>query len=90
MAMLQGFKGRLASLGAGEFRRGGVGADLGPLIARGVPGLELKHSSTNYFWFHHTAADTVDKVNAAELDATVAALAVLAWSLADAPEALPR
>ncbi|MFN0068138.1 MAG: M20/M25/M40 family metallo-hydrolase, partial [Limisphaerales bacterium] len=90
LAMLRGFSDRLAPLGAGEFRRGGVGADLGPLIERGVPGLEMINSSTNYFWFHHTAADTVDKVSPAELDATVAALAVLAWSLADAPEKLPR
>lgn len=90
MAMLRGFRDRLAPLGAGEFGRGGVGADLGPLVQRGVPALDLRHSSTNYFWFHHTAADTVDKVNAAELDATVAAVAVLLWSLADAPETLPR
>jgi carboxypeptidase Q len=90
LAMLKEFGDRLAPLGAGEFRRGGVGADLGPLVTHGVPGLELMNSSTNYFWFHHTAADTVDKVDPAELDATVAALAVLAWSLAEAPEPLPR
>lgn len=90
MAMLQGWVDRLAPLGAADLRRGGVGADLGPLVTRGVPALDLKHSSTNYFWFHHTHADTVDKVNPAELDAMAAATAVMAWSLAEAPERLPR
>lgn len=89
-AMLRGLIAPLAPLGATNLRRGGVAADLIPLFERGVPALELTNSGTNYFWFHHTEADTVDKVTPAQLDASAAAVAVLVWGLADAPEPLPR
>ncbi len=39
---------------------------------------------------HHSAADTLDKVNPKELAEATAALAWVAWALAEAPETLPR
>jgi carboxypeptidase Q len=65
-------------------------ADIAPLVERGVPGIGLDVDRSRYFWFHHSEGDTLDKVDAAELARCVAALAVVAYVIADLPEALPR
>jgi Zn-dependent M28 family amino/carboxypeptidase len=69
---------------------GGGGADIGPLSAGGVPQIGLRHDSGEYFHWHHTAADTLDKVDPALLAAGAARMAALAYALADAEEPLPR
>ncbi len=61
----------------------GGGPDLYPLIAAGVPTLRLHQDGRDYFDLHHTADDTVDKLDAASLDQNVAAFAVFAWLVAD-------
>ena len=61
----------------------GGGPDLYPLIAAGVPTLRLHQDGRDYFDLHHTADDTVDKLDAASLDQNVAAFAVYAWLVAD-------
>ena len=61
----------------------GGGPDLYPLIAEGVPTLRLHQDGRDYFDLHHTADDTVDKLDAASLDQNVAAFAVFAWLVAD-------
>ena len=61
----------------------GGGPDLYPLIAAGVPTLRLHQDGRDYFDLHHTADDTVDKLDAALLDQNVAAFAVFAWLVAD-------
>ena len=61
----------------------GGGPDLYPLIAAGVPSLRLHQDGRDYFDLHHTADDTVDKLDAASLDQNVAAFAVFAWLVAD-------
>ena len=61
----------------------GGGPDLYPLIAAGVPTLRLHQDGRDYFDLHHTADDTVDKLDAASLDQNVAAFAVFAWLAAD-------
>jgi Zn-dependent M28 family amino/carboxypeptidase len=63
--------------------RGEVGADVAPMQATGVPGFALKQDGTRYFDIHHTADDTLDKVDRAQLDQNVAAWAALAWLAAD-------
>jgi carboxypeptidase Q len=65
-------------------------ADIDPLVQRGVPGLGLDVDRSRYFWYHHSDGDTLDKVDPAELGRCVAALAVMAYVVADLPDALPR
>ncbi|HWO88190.1 MAG TPA: M20/M25/M40 family metallo-hydrolase [Gemmatimonadales bacterium] len=80
----------LERIGAGRITRGGGGADIGPIMARGVPGMGLSVDGSRYFWFHHSEGDTVDKLDPAEVARCVAALAVMAWVVAELPERLPR
>ncbi len=68
----------------------GGGADIGPMMELGVPGVGLEVDGSRYFWFHHTDADTVDKLDPMEMQRCVAAMAVLAFIVADLPEKLPR
>ncbi|AGY59834.1 M20/M25/M40 family metallo-hydrolase [Gloeobacter kilaueensis] len=67
-----------------------VGADIGPLTSAGVPGFGLLQDGRTYFDYHHTAADTLDKIVPAELAENAAVMAVLAYSIANLSEALPR
>jgi Zn-dependent M28 family amino/carboxypeptidase len=67
-----------------------AGADITGLQISGVPCIGLSNDMTNYFDWHHTAADTVDKLDREELALSVAAVAVVAQGLADAKHTLPR
>ncbi len=80
----------LAAIGAGDIVRGGGGADIGPIMALGVPGLGLNVDGTRYFWYHHTDADTVDKLDPHDVALCVATMAIMAYVLADMPGGLPR
>jgi len=64
------------------FQLGGSGADVGPMVAAGVPGLGMHHAATHYFDIHHTNADTFDKVSRDDLDFNAAILATFAYALA--------
>ena len=89
-ARIQQIKPLLDRIGAGEITRGGGGADIGPIMALGVPGAGLNVQGDKYFWYHHSDADTVDKLDPHELNLSTAALAILAYVVADLPDALPR
>jgi carboxypeptidase Q len=65
-------------------------ADIAPLVERGVPGVGLEVDRTRYFWFHHSDGDTLDKIDPAELARCVAAMAVMAYVVADLPDPLAR
>lgn len=65
-------------------------ADIAPLVERGVPGMGLNVDRTHYFWFHHSAGDTLDKLNPHDLSLCIATLAVMAYVVADMPAPLPR
>ena len=69
---------------------GGGGADVGPMMALGVPGMSPDVDGSKYFWYHHTDADTMDKLDPHEMALCVATIAVMAYVIADLPEALPR
>jgi hypothetical protein len=58
-------------------------ADISPLVAAGVAGIGLRTTVQHYFDWHHTEADTLDKVNPEDFRKNVAALAVIAYVLAD-------
>ncbi len=77
-------------IGDAEVEEGGGGADLIALLPAGVPQLGLRHDSREYFHWHHTAADTLDKVDPGLLADGAATLAVLAYTVAELPEPLPR
>ncbi|MEE9133826.1 MAG: M28 family metallopeptidase [Gemmatimonadota bacterium] len=80
----------LDRIDAGEITRGGGGADIGPIMKEGVPGMGLRVDGERYFWYHHTDADTIDKLDPREMAECVAAMAVMAYVVADMPERLPR
>jgi len=80
----------LEPIGAGEITRGGGGADIGPMMELGMPGMGLNVDETRYFWYHHTNADTLDKLDPDEVARCVAAMAVMAYVIADLPDPLPR
>lgn len=67
-----------------------TGTDISPLTALGVPSFGLWQDSRTYFNYHHTAADTLDKINPKELAENAAVMAVLAYAIADLPDPLPR
>ena len=67
-----------------------VGTDVDPLNAKGVPGFSPAQDSRFYFNYHHTAADTFDKVDARELNENGAVMTVLAYALADSADTAPR
>jgi Zn-dependent M28 family amino/carboxypeptidase len=59
------------------------GADIAPLAGAGVPVFGLSQDGTRYFDLHHTADDTLDKIDPAQLNQNVAAWAGLVWLIAD-------
>jgi carboxypeptidase Q len=71
-------------------RRGDGGADIGSLKATGVPLFGLRNDVSRYFDIHHSADDTFDKIDPAKLNTGVAAVAALAYTLADERAPLPR
>ena len=74
----------------GKLRRGGAGADSGPIVKKGVPGLGLLEHSTHYFDYHHSPAAPLDKVDPVEFKQSLAAFTLMTWLLAEMPEPLPR
>lgn len=80
----------LAPIGADSITTPGGGADIGPLMDQGVPGMGLWVDGERYFWYHHTPGDMVDKLDPADVARCVATMAVLAYVIADLPERLPQ
>ncbi len=82
----------LTEQGAGlvELREGGVAADIGPLTQKGVPSFAPWFDTRTYFNYHHTAADTFDKIVPRELAENGSVMAVLAYGLANLEQPLPR
>jgi hypothetical protein len=71
-----------APIEADRFRKGGGGADISELGKKGVPTIGLRVDGQRYFDYHHSDHDTIDKVNERELELGAAALAVLAYVIA--------
>ena len=78
----------LSGIRADRIDPDGEGTDIGPIVREGVTGASLNVDASRYFDIHHTHADTFDKVSPQELAACVAALAVMAYVVADMPERL--
>jgi carboxypeptidase Q len=65
-------------------------ADIGPMSAAGVPAFGIHQDGRDYFKYHHTPADTLDKIVPQALRENAAAMAVLGYTIANLPEPLPR
>jgi Zn-dependent M28 family amino/carboxypeptidase len=75
----------LQPIGATRVVAGHGGADIGPMAPAGVPTIGLDVDNRTYFDIHHTDADTLDKVDPAQLADDVAAVAAFAYVVADLP-----
>ncbi len=89
-AILQEIGKLLDPIEAGEVIRGGGGADIGPLMRAGMPGMGLRVDGEKYFWFHHSDADTIDKLNKEDFNESVATMATFVYSVANMEIRLPR
>jgi carboxypeptidase Q len=76
----------LAELHATRVGDGHGGTDIGAMADAGVPQVGLDVDNRLYFDYHHTEADTLDKVDPQQLADDVAAVAVLAYVVADLPD----
>ena len=79
----------LADLGAGGVdpsMRYAFESDHAPFILEGVPALDLDPDDAKYEAVHHTAADTLDKVDRRNLAIGSAAIAIAAYAIADAEQ----
>lgn len=75
----------LEDIGANTIVPGSGGADVTPLMRQGVPVLGVLTTMEHYFDWHHTNADTLDKVDLQDFRKNIASLAVMAYVLADMP-----
>ena len=78
----------LTGIHADSIGPAGGGADIGPSVQQaGIPALSLDGDG-NYFLIHHTPADTIDRIRPDEIARATAAIAVMAYVVADLPQRL--
>lgn len=82
----------LLPIGAGVFQRQDVLAtgDLAGLERAGVPSFAPLVDTSSYFDYHHTPADTLDKVDPDSLRRHVALMTATAWYLANMEQPIGR
>ncbi|MBI4885497.1 MAG: M20/M25/M40 family metallo-hydrolase [Acidobacteria bacterium] len=81
----------LSPLGLSELVAGGGGADIGPIAQAGnAPMMAYLGNPSRYFAIHHTPADTVERIAPQEVSRAAAAIAVIAYVVAEMPERMPR
>jgi carboxypeptidase Q len=79
----------LSGIAADQIMVGGGGADIGPSVQEAhIPAMSLDVDGSKYFLIHHTPADTIDKIDPVEMAKCAAAVAVMAYVVADLPERL--
>ena len=92
MDFLRPIQDILQSLGANVIKLTAFppGSDIAGMSQAGVPTLGVMQDGRTYFNYHHTAADTLDKIVPRELRENAAAMAVMAYALASTAQPLPR
>ena len=80
----------LARIAADSVAAEGPEADVWPLNQLGVPTLAINSDPSRYFWYHHTEADTIDKIDPRQLAECVSVMAVMANTVANMEDRLPR
>jgi carboxypeptidase Q len=79
----------LAPIGVDRVGGAGGGADIAPFAeAGGIPTLSIAGEMTRYFTYHHTAADTVERLDPRDIARAVATLAIVSYVVAEMPERL--
>jgi len=69
-----------------ELKSGGGGVDIGPMMELGVPAMSLHFApGNNYFWYHHAATDTPDKVDPKDLNKCITVMALALYFYAEMP-----
>jgi carboxypeptidase Q len=87
-ATIQQIASLLTAIGTDGVGSSGGGADIEPSVEAGrIPAMSLEGAG-NYFLLHHTEADTVDKIDPKDMARASAAIAVLAYIVADMPHRL--
>jgi carboxypeptidase Q len=87
-ATIQEIASLLHTIDADRISGSGDGADIGPSVEAGkIPAMSLEVDG-NYFLIHHTPADTIDKIDPTDMAKASAAIAVIAYVVADRPERL--
>jgi carboxypeptidase Q len=78
----------LTGINADRIGASGGGADIGPSVeAAQIPAMSLEVEG-DYFLIHHTAADTIERIDPGALARAAAAVAVMAYVVADMPDRL--
>ncbi len=91
LATLRAIASLLEPAGCGEFREGGGGADIDPLAeAGGVTVMAFRSDTQHYFDLHHSARDTLDTVWPREINLGAAAMAAMAYVVAELEQPLPH
>jgi carboxypeptidase Q len=81
----------LTGIAADQITASGGGADISPSVQEAhMPSMSLEVDGSKYFLIHHTAADTVDKIDPVDMAKCAAAVAVMAYVVADLPQGLER
>ena len=88
--IIQDIHSLMKTIRANKLTDGGRAADIAALNDEGVPVMSLKVDNKKYFWYHHTNADTFDKVDFYEFNRCVAAMTIMAYVVADLDDPLPR
>ncbi|MCX6539162.1 MAG: M20/M25/M40 family metallo-hydrolase [Acidobacteria bacterium] len=90
-ALVKDISSLLAGIDATAIGSAGGGADIGPSVEAGkIASMSLDVDSSLYFTIHHTMADTIERIEPADLARCVAAIAVMSYVVADMPQRLPR
>jgi carboxypeptidase Q len=88
-ATVQEIASLLSGIQASRIGASGGGADIGPSVqAAQIPAMSLEVDGSKYFLYHHTSADTVDKLDPLDMARCAAAVAVMSYVIADMPERL--
>ena len=80
----------LKPIKANQITDWGRAPDVAILNDEGIPVMSLNVDLSKYFWYHHSAADTFDKVDFHDFNKCVAAMAIMAFVIADLDRPLPR
>jgi carboxypeptidase Q len=79
ISFISNYRNLLEPYGLHDFKKGGGGADIGPLKQKGTVCLGYIPDSQRYFDYHHASSDTFDAVNKRELELGAASIAAMIY-----------